>query len=516
MFSPSKSVFLAVASMLVAGTVIGQHASRSEAVKIPDTIPELPPSPVQRPVGKTVGTDWEAPLPPEMAKAKGIAAFRRNLSAVIKDASGVALLSLDLADNGTSGTMTRHAIEEVPAGQEPVGLAYMPKAGQLWLATTSSAKDAGGMLFSSGFDAKGAPTGFRRHELPGAIKEILSIKVSDNMLAVVARDNLGERPGIRVWGAPWLESKLGSWQSSDQLLTARRDFTTLLSKSGFTVLGGTPEGRTPQEMTEARESWSVRFGNDMISQWRADTLPLPWPVEGPSATVAGQVSIVAGRMPKGAVEDGETSLTLLIAGEVDKNTRGNWRPVVTQASARLGAKLVINEADSQLLVIGGTDSEGRDIASVASISIPRWADSISLEAIEAQQREEEYQRARYSLGKMTFDEAVAAARTQEKYILTIIPGQGEEGRDFITTLGNPKSAGRKMMMGALINVADDGRVPDGLPGKVQPGGNSVAVLHTASGNVITTLDTPTPSPEEIFQLTAPIRDPPGTHPAPGQ
>jgi hypothetical protein len=516
MFNQSKSVLLAVASLMVAGSALAQTASRSEAIRFSDAIPEMTPRPVQKAVGQTVGADWEAPLPPEMAMSKGIAAFRRNLSAVVKDASGVALLSVELGDKGTSGTMTRKALDEVPTGQEPVGLAYMPKAGQLWLATTASAKDAGGMLFSSGFDAKGLPTGFRRQELPSAIKEVISIKVSDNVLAVVARENLGERGGIRVWGAPWLESKLGTWQSSDQLLTARADFATLLDRSSMTVLGGTPEGRSPKEMTEARECWSVRFGNDMISQWRADAQPLPWPVEGPSATTAEPISIVAGRMPKGAVLDSETSLTLLIAGEIGKGTRGSWRPVVTNAAARLGAKLVINEADSQLLVIGGKDSAGRDVASVASISIPRWADSLSMEALEARAREEAYQRSRYSLGKMTFDEAVAAAVKQDKYILTIIPGPGEEGRDFITTLGDPRSAGRKMMTGALINVADDGKVPSGLPGKLQPNGGSIAVLHTASGNVLRTMDTPTPSPEDFFQLTAPIRDPAGTHPAPGQ
>ncbi len=117
---------------------------------------------------------------------------------------------------------------------------------------------------------------------------------------------------------------------------------------------------------------------------------------------------------------------------------------------------------------------------------------------------------------MIFAEAVAEAGKQERYILKIIPGPGEEGRDFITTLGDPRSAGRKMMTGALINVADDGKVPSGLPGKVQPNGGSVAVLHTASGNVIRTMETTTPTPEDFFQLTAPIRDPAGTHPAPGQ
>ena len=514
----ASSICLTLASLILAGSASAQEAAaRRSTIPDLDAIPQMPSRSVAKPIGKTVGSEWEVELPAEMANSRGIAAFRRTLAAVVKDASGVELVSVELGDRGTSGTTTRKALPEIPAGQEPVGLEYMPGAGVLWLATTSTAKDAGGMLFSSSFDKKGSPTGFKRQELPAAIKEVLSIKASGNMLAVVARENLGERGGIRIWGAPWLETRLGAWQSSDQLLTSREDFATLLNGTSMSVLGGTPEGRSAQELAEARESWSVRFGNEMISQWRVDPMRLPWPVEGPSATTAGPISILAGRMPKGVMADGDSSLTLLIAGEASRGQRGPWRPVVTNAAARRGAKLVVSESDSQLLVVGGKDASGRDIKTVASISIPRWADSISQEALEAEQREEEYLRARYALGRLTYEQAVELSRENNKYILTIIPAPGEEGRDFILKLGNPESAARKMLVGALINVRDDGTLPSGLPGKVQPSaGSSSAVLHTAGGTIISVMDSQDPTPEEIFQLTAPVRDPPGTHPAPSQ
>lgn len=454
---------------------------------------------------------WEDDLPRELAESPTLGIFRRTLWGFAEGALGPELLRLDVTDRGTSGSLQRLQLTDIPPGQKPAAIVWMPEAASVWLATNpvegSTEKPR---LFRAPFDINGQPGPFREDKLPESVARVGRMRNVDGQLVVLGESAPAGQRNVRLHVAPWAGAKLADWASNDELPFARGSYELVTFPGLAVIVGGGPEAGSREEMADARLNLAARFNYPFVGEFRTGVLPLPRPVSHVSAICAGTHAVATADYAMLAKDDPQTSLTLLATNDIGEGTSTNWRMVRMDEPTRRGARLLLNQTDSQLLLLGGRTADGKDANTVVAFPCPDFATTPSPQQLEEADRRRMLEVARRRIPELGTENVRKAALERGRYIVTFFPGEGAPG-DEATELLASSRAFRSMTENTYVNriaAAND----KGTSSKFGVTKFPALVLHTANGRVLAVHEGAVPTMEDVFRVTAPSRDPAGAHP----
>lgn len=454
---------------------------------------------------------WEDDLPRELAESDSLGIFRRTVWGFSKSALGLELLRLQVTDRGTSGSLERVLLEEIPPGQDVAALVWMPEAASVWLATNpvegSTEKPK---LYRSSFDIDGLPGQFRESKFPEDLIRVGRMRSVDGQLVVLGESGQKDARSVRLFVAPWAGSRLADWASNGER-PFRRDRYDLVVFPGLAVIvGGGPEAGSREEMSDARLSLAARFGYPHVGEFQVSVLPLPRPVSHFSAMTAGVHAVATADFAMLARNDPQTSLTLMVTNDIGEGTSTNWRMVPMNAPARRGARILYNQSDTQLLILGGRTLDGSDANTILAFDCPDFANAPTPQQVEEEENRRLLEVAKRQMPELDADRVRESALKKGRYVLTFFPGDGRDGEVALESLSTSSSF-RALTMGAYVNRVGPAN-DKGQSAKYGVSKFPALVLHTANGRVLAVHEGSVPTMEDVFRVTSPIRDPVGTHP----
>ncbi len=502
----SRRAFALVAAMAVWWS---QAEAQPRAVRrTPVRAPELASPDL---LARAADADWEDDLPHELADSPCLGMFRRTIWGFSRQALGLELLSLDVTDRGTSGSLQRHLLDEIPPGQDPAAMEWMPEAASVWLATNPApGSPEKPRLYRAKFDVSGMPGEFREARFPEGLERVGRMRSIDGQLVVAGETGAGGRKELRLFLAPWTGSKLADWAANDPVPFDREKYDLVVFPRLALVAGGGPEAGAPGELSDARLNRAVDLNYPQVGPFRTATQPLPRPVSHLSAISSGPHAVAVADFSMLAHDDAGTSLTLLATNDIGSGTSPRWRMITMNAPARRGARLLHNVSDSQLLVLGGRTLDGAEAGTIAAFRCPDYSLQRSAEDIEEEERLRLLRVAEGQLPEYGVENIRERALKKNKYVLTFSPGEGREGEDALEALAGSGSF-RMMTAEAYVNRVS-AKHDDGYSAKLGVRRFPALVLHTANGKVLAIHEGSMPTLEDMFRVTAPTRDPVGTHP----
>ncbi|MDX2175343.1 MAG: hypothetical protein SF028_02625 [Candidatus Sumerlaeia bacterium] len=439
---------------------------------------------------------WAEDVPAQISSARTLAAFRKNLVALEDSGAEPRWAVLELTATGTSGTLELLPAPGLRAGERAVRLAVVPPQNAYYL--LASRESGGASLYRAPALADGRPGEATALPLPEGSERLVDLAAGPELLVLLAREPQGRPPATSLFASAWTGSEAAEWIATMPAPVALDGAALLLQHNRATLVGGLEQGGRPARLPLGTE---IRYPN--AGSWEREPLPLPTAPGRAQGLVLGSYAVLADESPEGA-------LRILVAGDLGDGAFRSFRAADTDYPAPEGAVLVNDSVHAQLLVVGGELADGAPHARIAAFPYPAGA---TLRRPTAEDlRREELDRAMEMLDPKPRADAERIAAERGQYLLTMIPGEGPGGEELLLRLARGGSI--RPYWSALTPFLATGAEAQEDSARFGVQATPAFILHTQGGTVLRRIEGRVPSAQEWFDLTAPSRDPAGTHPDP--
>jgi hypothetical protein len=439
---------------------------------------------------------WEQELPADLAGARAFALAFGHLFGLAGDGT---LLRIGITDGGTTGSLVLLPPEGLPEKREALGFAIDGNSAMLYLALRESA-DAPARLFRAPLDPMGGVGAFAEIPAAPALRRLDSLLAADGSVLVLGAED--PTAPARVWRHFPERRDRRLWASGPKLPRDRRGAAAFLLKRHLLLAGGT-EAADDGTRRAARFTASVRLADEDWPPWTPRTGPL----DRDAAAASGALGATS-LMLLGDADERHTSVTLSLSMPTADGGATPWRTAAFNAAGRRGATLLHEPGRALALVAGGTLADGTPARTLLALALPAGlARPVPSEEERLAARADEVLKA-IRKSQESDRERFRREPGSEEFVLTIIPGDGRAGQEFIANVlgaGRPLSFARnaevRVLTGAEGQAAASAFATERLP---------AMILHRRDGTVLSRHYGATLTGRDMFTLTAPMRQPRGS------